>query len=62
MTQYTIAPRGRGYWIEAVAEDGSRRPLERYDSEEAAVRRLRMLQEKAGIAPPEQRVPRGWRG
>jgi len=49
MTTYTITPRGRGYWIEAVAEDGSRQSIERFDTEDAAVRRLRALEIKAGI-------------
>jgi hypothetical protein len=62
MVQFTITPRGRGYWIEAVRDDGSRQAVERYDTEEAAVSRLRMLQEMAGIARTEPRVPQGWRG
>jgi hypothetical protein len=62
MVQFTITPRGRGYWVEMMRDDGSRKPVERYDTEEAAVSRLRMLQEKLGIARTEPRVPHGWRG
>ena len=34
MVQFTIIPRGRGYWIEIVGNDGSRQAVERYDTEE----------------------------
>jgi hypothetical protein len=61
MVQFTITPRGRGYWIEAIRADGSRQPVERYDTEDAAVSRLRMLQEKAGIVRTELRIPQGRR-
>jgi hypothetical protein len=43
MTTYTIVPRNREYWIEAIAEDGSRELVERFDSEDKAVQRLRKL-------------------
>jgi hypothetical protein len=46
MVQFTIIPRGRGYWIEIVGNDGSRQAVERYDTEDAAIRRLRVLQER----------------
>jgi hypothetical protein len=49
MSTYTIVPRAGKYWIEEVAEDGSRQAIERFDTEDAAVRRLHVLQEKAGI-------------
>jgi hypothetical protein len=62
MVQFTIVPRARGYWIEAVKDDGSRQPVERYDTEDAAINRLRMLQEKAGIARPDKHRPQDWRG
>lgn len=45
MATFTIVPRGRGYWIEAIAENGSRKLIERYDTEDAAVGRLRVLQQ-----------------
>ena len=47
MVQFTIIPRGRGYWIEATGADGSRQTVERYDTEDAAIRRLRALQDRA---------------
>jgi hypothetical protein len=53
MVEYAIVPRNRGYWIEAIANDGSRQMLERYDTEDAAVSRLRALQEKAGVTKPK---------
>jgi len=62
MVQFTIVPRGQGYWIEAIRNDGSRQSVERYDTEDAAVRRLRILQEKAGIDRLEPRQARDWRG
>ena len=51
MPSYTIVPRGRGYWIEATDERGSRRSLQRFDTEAEAVQRLHAIQEKAGIVP-----------
>jgi hypothetical protein len=60
MIQFTIVPRGRAYWIEAVREDGSRKPVERYASEDAAIARLRMLREKTDRLEP--RESRDWRG
>jgi len=47
MVHFTIIPRGRGYWIEATREDGSHETVERYDTEDAAIRRLRVLQDRA---------------
>jgi hypothetical protein len=44
---YTIVPRRRGYWIEAVAQDGSRSVVERHDTEDKALQHLRMLQQRA---------------
>ena len=62
MSTYTVVPRAGKYWIVKVAEDGSRQTIERFDIEDAAVRRLRVLQEKAGIVdrwgtpqPPRRR-------
>jgi len=43
---YTIVPRGRGYWITASDNEGSR-SIERFDTEDEAVRRLRELQNPA---------------
>jgi hypothetical protein len=47
MVSYTIIPRGRGYWIEAIDKTGSRRAIERYDTEDIAIQRLRVLQANA---------------
>jgi hypothetical protein len=47
---YTIVPRGRGYWIIASDKEGSR-PIERFDTEDRAVRRLRELQEPIYTRP-----------
>jgi hypothetical protein len=47
MVSYTIVPRGRGYWITAIDGTGSPRPIERFDTEDMAVQRLRMLQANA---------------
>jgi hypothetical protein len=59
---YTVVPRGRGYWIEVTDSHGSRRQIERYDTEDKAVVRLRALQGavltaalKAAFLPPRQR-------
>ena len=49
IVNYAIVPRNRRYWLEAIAEDGSRYPIEHLDTEDAAVRRLRELQVKNGI-------------
>jgi hypothetical protein len=50
---YKIVPlAGRGYWIVAIENDGSRRRVERYGTEDEAVSRLRALRQKAGIATP----------
>jgi hypothetical protein len=52
MVAYTIVPRNHGYWLESVADNGSRR-FERFETEDAAVKRLRDLQDKAGIVKPK---------
>jgi hypothetical protein len=44
MVVYAIIPRRRSYWIEAVDDEGERRPIGCFPSEEAAVRRLHELQ------------------
>ena len=45
---YTIVAGGRGYWIIASDKEGSR-SIERFDSEDMAVRRLHELKAKSGI-------------
>jgi hypothetical protein len=49
MSTYTVVPRAGKYWIVKVAEDGSRQTIEQFDTEDEAIRRLRVLQKKAGI-------------
>jgi len=49
MLVFRIVPRGREFWIEAEADDGSRQFLERCDTEGAASARLRHLQKRAKI-------------
>jgi hypothetical protein len=46
MVVYAIVPRRRSYWIEAVEDDGERRSVGCFPTEEAAVRRLHELQER----------------
>ena len=41
---FRIVPTGREFWLEASAEDGSRRFLQRFDDEDAAVQEMRRLQ------------------
>ena len=45
MVTYTIVPRDRAYWIEEIGKDGLRKRIERCDTEDIAVRRLRVLQQ-----------------
>jgi len=47
MTIFMITPRGRMYVIEAADENGSRKPVGQYATEEVALDRLRALQEIA---------------
>jgi hypothetical protein len=49
MSTSAIVPHGSVYWIEAIAKDGTRQPIEGFETEAAAFRRLRVLQAKAGI-------------
>ena len=46
MIGYAIVPCRRGYWIEAIHEDGERRPVGCFPNEDAAVRRLHELQDR----------------
>ena len=53
MADYTIAPRNGEYWVQAVEKAGSsRRTIARYKTEAEAVRRLRDLQQRAGLIKP----------
>jgi hypothetical protein len=49
VTTYTITPRSRRYWIEAISIGGARNPIERFDTEDGAVRLLREIQAQTGI-------------
>ncbi len=49
MVDYTVVPHARGYWIQAADKDGSRRLVERYGTEEEAVRRLQEIYERDGV-------------
>jgi hypothetical protein len=42
-------PRNRGYWIEAIDKTGSRRPIDRFDTEDVTMQRLRVLQANADM-------------
>jgi hypothetical protein len=53
MVDYTIVPRNQSFWLVAVEKDGSRRTVARFKTEDEAVKRLRDLQEKAGVLKPK---------
>jgi hypothetical protein len=57
MVSYTIIPRGRGYWIVAADKTGSRRVIERQDTEDMAVQRLRVLQVNAATVEQQKYIP-----
>jgi hypothetical protein len=43
MTAYVITPRRRCYWFVEICDDGRRRLVEKFSSEDQAVMGLRML-------------------
>jgi hypothetical protein len=53
MTKFDVVPRGQGYWLEAVAEDGTRTPLERLDTKARALERIRVLEGREVEQAPE---------
>ena len=57
VVSYTIVPRGRGYWIEATDERRLRRQIERFDTEDKAVRRLRELQNPPTVVERSNILP-----
>ena len=61
METYTIIPRAGTYRLVATAEDGTRRLVGTYATEQAAVALLRRLQEKSGVPDPAQRRSQDWR-
>jgi len=62
MDTYTIIPRARTYRVVATAADGKQTIIAVYRTEQAAMARLKHLQEKAGMVLSELRIPRSWRG
>jgi hypothetical protein len=65
MISFVIIPRNRRYWIEAIADDGIRRPVEWFASEDRAVQRLHALQERQDAIELRKalisEVPPSWR-
>jgi hypothetical protein len=58
MAHYQIVPRGGKYFLEAVDNGGGRKAIETFATEDAAVRRLRALQEPYEPLPRrEDRYP-----
>ena len=51
---FRIVPNGREFWLEAIGGDGSHRFLQRFDTEDAAVHALAVLQGRA--AAIERRI------
>jgi hypothetical protein len=63
MDSYRVVPRGGKYRVEAVAPDGKARLLDACYTEEAAVSRLRALQERVEkITQAASPGERDWRG
>jgi hypothetical protein len=44
MKTYSVVPRGKKYWVEEIAEDGARRVVVGFPTEEAAIQCLKDLQ------------------
>lgn len=59
MKTYRIMPRHRRYWLQSVAEDGTRTHLETFLTEQAALRRLKILQEGIEAALRERALQNG---
>jgi hypothetical protein len=63
METYRILPRGLTYRVEAIAENGTHRLIEAYQTERAAMERLRDLRTKAEVASRRAQLPGpDWRG
>ena len=57
IVSYTIIPRGRGYWINSHRQRPARaRPIERFDTEDMAVQRLRVLQANAATVERQKDI------
>jgi hypothetical protein len=59
METYTIVPRAGAYRVEAATEDGRRRLVATYPTEQAAILRLKALQAEADQVV--ERQLRDWR-
>jgi hypothetical protein len=57
MKTYAIVPGERGYWIVETSGKGPPSPIERFDSEDAAVQRLRVLEQNARILAQQNLAP-----
>jgi len=57
MPEFEIVPRGQGYWIDAIADDGTRTPLERLDTKAKAVERVRVLEQRMKSSKPPSAAP-----
>jgi len=44
---FRILPKGREFWLEVSGDDGSRRFIQRFEDEDAAVQQMRRLQQRA---------------
>ncbi len=57
MNTYAIVPAAPGYWIIEIAADGLRKRIERFTDEDAAVRRLRDLEQTAQARERRRNAP-----
>ena len=57
MTKFEVVPRGHGYWIEAIADDGTRTPLERIDTKASALERVRVLEQREKLSTRPRAAP-----
>jgi hypothetical protein len=55
LVTFSIVPKGREFWLEAIGADGSRRFIERFDHEETAMQQMRWLQLRADRRAVEAR-------
>ena len=61
METFTILPRGGAYCVVATDDNGKRRAVATYPTEDGAVMLLRRLQEKAGLPDASKHRPKDWR-
>jgi hypothetical protein len=60
METYTIIPRAGTYKVVGTTAEGKRTLVATYPTEQAAISRLKRLQEKTGVDQPAQRRLRDW--